>query len=408
VSALRTPTVPACSASAGPLRLRWVLALLLLVAASCGSVQEQHGTNQSTGAAGEATVDAGLGAAAADGGPGRDAVGAPDTAALEIVFFDVGQGDAVLIRAPTGQAVLYDGGEGRVDLLPKLRGLGVGELSLVIASHNHADHIGGLPDVIRFYRPRFVMDNGVPHTTRAYERFLQAIEAAGSQLLEPTRRSIRLGEAELLVLPPPGRPAWGHNDNSVGLIVRYGDFRASLTGDAEHRQWEWWLANQLDLLEPVQVHKASHHGSRNGDTPGAIRALRPEAVVIGLAAGNTYGHPHEEALALYRSVDATVYRTDRDGRVTVQAWPSGAFRVRTASTTAVAPVSPHGGCVGLNGASAAELRRIMHIDEERAEQIVRLRRERPFRSVAEITRIQGIGQGRARDVQDQGLACVAP
>jgi competence protein ComEC len=78
----------------------------------------------------------------------------------------------------------------------------------------------------------------------------------------------------------------------------------------------------------VHVHKASHRGSRNGDTPEAIRALGPEVVVIGLAAGNTYGHPHEEALALYRSVGATVYRTDRHGQVTVEAHRSGEYRVR--------------------------------------------------------------------------------
>jgi competence protein ComEC len=324
----------------GVLTFMWPLLLVLLTA--CRSVEEQVGAGDTAKVPTEYAVDDGLGAAATAAGPDLVTAGMPDTAPLTIVFFDVGQGDAILIRAPTGQAVLYDGGEGRAELLPKLRGLGVDELSLVIASHNHADHIGGLPEVIRAYQPGFVMDNGVPHTTRTYERFLQAIDAAGSQLLEPTRRSIRLGEAELLILPPPGRPSWGHNDNSIGVIVRYGEFRTSLLGDAEHRQFEWWLSSHRDLFQRVQVHKASHHGSRNGDTLEAIRALRPEAVVIGVASNNSYGHPHEEALALYRSVGATVYRTDRDGEVTIEAWPTGEFRVR-AGSAASRSASPRSG-----------------------------------------------------------------
>jgi competence protein ComEC len=390
-----------------------LLLVLLLAIAACAATQEPKGAGATGAAVEEELVDAGLGAAGIEPPAGAEAAAVPQTAAaLLLVFFDVGQGDAVLIRAPTGQTVLYDGGDGRVDLVPKLRDLGVSELSLVIASHNHADHIGGLIDVIRAFRPRFVMDNGVPHTTRTYERFLKAIEAAESQLLEPTRRTIRLGEAELLILPPPGRPSWDHNDNSVGVIVRYGAFRASLGGDAEHRQWAWWLADHRDLLEPVHVHKASHHGSRNGDTREAMRVLRPGVVVIGLAADNPYGHPHEEALSLYRSVDATVYRTDLHGRITVEAQHTGDFRVTSATAAASSSppaqtVPPRGDCVDVNRANAEALRRIRHIDQERAEQIVRLRREHPFRSVSEITRVNGIGSARARDIQQQGLACVA-
>ncbi|CAN5736499.1 ComEC/Rec2 family competence protein [soil metagenome] len=249
--------------------------------------------------------------------------------ALVLRFLDVGQGDAVLIQSPTGQNVLYDGGDRTADLVPRLRRLGVTELTLVIASHNHADHIGGLPEVIRAFRPRFVMENGLPHTTRAYERFLLAIEAAGSQLLEPERRAITLGEAELLIVPPPGRASWGQNDNSVGMIVRFGEFRASLLGDAEPRQMGWWLATHRDLLQPVHVHKASHHGSRRGDTRGLLEALQPKSVVIGLAADNRYGHPHREALDLYRQIGARVCRTDLHGTVTIEGVQSGEYRVHT-------------------------------------------------------------------------------
>lgn len=87
---------------------------------------------------------------------------------LELHFIDVGQGDSVFIRSPSGQSALYDGGDRGTAALDYLRSIGVESLDLVIASHAHADHIGGLASVVRAYRPRFFMDNGIPHTTRTY------------------------------------------------------------------------------------------------------------------------------------------------------------------------------------------------------------------------------------------------
>jgi competence protein ComEC len=265
-----------------------------------------------------------------EGAPDRAPGLAADTArALELHFVDVGQGDAVLIRAPDGRAVLYDGGEDGARLLAHLERAGVTSLELVVASHNHADHIGGLVTVIERYRPRFIMENGIPHTTRTYERFLRAAAAAGSERLAPTRRAITLGDVRLLVIPPPGDPALGHNDNSVGLRIEHGDFAATLLGDSQPAQQRWWLEHHGELLGPVVVHKSSHHGSRNGDTRELMERLRPGIVVIGVGAGNRYGHPHPETLALYGDVGAEVYRTAVHGTVVVVARRDGTVAVAT-------------------------------------------------------------------------------
>ena len=124
-------------------------------------------------------------------------------AQLELVSFDVGQGNAVLIRSPSGQNVLYDGGRRDEEVLEYLQAMGVQNLNLVIASHPDADHIGGLEVVVRYYQPRFFMDNGVSHTTQTYRELLEAVEGAGSQVLEPTGQRLGLGEASLQILPPP-------------------------------------------------------------------------------------------------------------------------------------------------------------------------------------------------------------
>ena len=258
---------------------------------------------------------------------------------LELHFINVGQGDSVLIRSPSGQNVLYDGGRRDDDALAYLQSVGVESLDLVIASHADADHIGGLEAVVRYYQPRFFLDNGIPHTTQTYFGLLEAVQAAGSQLIPPTDRRINLGDASLQLIPPPGDESLGNNDNSVGVIVSYGQFDAALTGDAEQLEFAWWLTNVPDLLRPVEVYKSSHHGSPNGDSPNSVETFSPEAVVISVGLGNSYGHPSPEALALYESIGANIYRTDLQGTIIVTASADGTFQVNAnpSEPTASAP-----------------------------------------------------------------------
>lgn len=246
---------------------------------------------------------------------------------LEIHFIDVGQGDSVLVRSPSGQNVLYDGGRRDDDALNYLQSVGVTSLDLVIASHADADHIGGLEEVVRYYRPRFFMDNGIPYTTQTYFGLLEAVREAGSQVIPPTARRIGLGAASLQVIPPPGDAGLGNNDNSVGAVISYGDFDVALTGDAEEAEFDWWLANVAELLNPVEVYKSSHHGSPNGDSSESVRAFSPEAVVISVGLDNSYGHPAQSALDLYAGVGAQVYRTDLQGTIIVTGQDGGSFTV---------------------------------------------------------------------------------
>jgi competence protein ComEC len=247
---------------------------------------------------------------------------------LRVFFFDVGQGDAVLIQSPTGNTVVYDAGDSPTRVIEHLKAANITTLDLVIASHNHADHIGGIAELIRQFTPRFYMDNGVPATTGTYRSVLQAVADAGVQLLEPTNRQVLLGgDASLTILPPPGIAGWEQNDNTVGAILTYGAFRLSLGGDAERRQWDWWSQHYPKLLGHVQIHKASHHGSNNGDIEAALQQLTPEVVIISVGANNVYQHPRPEALKLYAASSATVYRTDVNGTVVIEAQPNGYYDV---------------------------------------------------------------------------------
>jgi len=256
---------------------------------------------------------------------------------LLIHFLDVGQGDAVLIEGPTGERVLIDTGPGQgvVDALARL---GVDSLDLMILSHNHADHIGGATAVLNAIPVRHVMENGVPHTTVTYRTLLATLIELDIPVLEPERRTISLGAATLEILPPPGDESLGHNDNSIGVLLRHGAFSATFAGDAERALWEHWIEEFPDLIVPVQLHKASHHGSRNGDTPEALALLVPELVVVSASAGNSYGHPHPEALQRYQAVDAEVLLTSEEGTISILAFQAGRWE-RLRSSRATAPIA---------------------------------------------------------------------
>ena len=353
---------------------------------------------------------------------------APTPPPLRVHFIDVGQGDAVLIQSPSGQNVVYDAGENPTKVRDYLAGLGLASLSLVIASHNHADHIGGLADVIRHFRPPYYLENGAPTTTQTYERVHEAVRVVGSERLEPVSRRITMGDTELTIVPPPGVHAWDQNDNSIAVVLNYGAFRLSLAGDAEQREWAWWRVHASEWLRPVHVHKASHHGSMNGDTVEGIGLLAPKAVVIGAGAGNPYGHPDPAALRLYANASAAVYRTDRDGTIIIEAQRTGTYTVRVergeganpppppaapfpaptppTSPPPASPPPPQSSCIDVNRAGFVELQGIIHIGPERAQQIIDLRRMQPFRSVDDLIRIDGIGPARLADIRAQGKACV--
>lgn len=242
---------------------------------------------------------------------------------MEITFLDVGQGDAVVIRSPEGQTAMIDAGPRSP--LRLLQRLGVETIDLLVATHPHADHIGGMVDVLTARPVRAFMDNGRPHTTATYRRLLATVERLGElTYLEAVPRTITFGSVAVEVLPLPSDRV-DHNDRSVGLVVRFGAFEALLTGDSEEALLERWVAR--GVVPDVELLKAAHHGSVNGFTPAFLEASRPEVVVISVGADNPYGHPRPEALTAFRSVARRVLRTDLVGHVTVLGFADGSYEL---------------------------------------------------------------------------------
>ena len=247
---------------------------------------------------------------------------------LRLRQLDVGQGDAALITTPEGRRILIDTGPDADQVAALLRVERIDTLDLVIASHNHADHIGGMPRVFDAVVVRAYVENGIPQPTAIYRRTIGAIEReAGLLYLRASDRVISVGSVSVRILASPG-VSTSQNNNSVGVLVEHGAFRALFTGDSELPQLVAWL--RQGRIPRVTVVKVAHHGSRNGTAPELVRATAPAIALISAGRGNNYGHPSPQVELLWSAGGARVYRTDRHGTIDLEATTDGRFTIRPA------------------------------------------------------------------------------
>ncbi|MFD5160790.1 ComEC/Rec2 family competence protein [Streptomyces hawaiiensis] len=256
-----------------------------------------------------------------------------------LVMCDVGQGDALVLAAGEGTGVVVDAGPDPRLVDRCLRELGISRIPLVVLTHFHADHVAGLPGVLRGRAVGAIETTGLeePADQAAFVRRLAAARripvtraAAGEQR--------RTGELSWQVVwPPPGPPLdspagsppgafagllpahpapEGPNDASVAMLVRSAGLRLLLLGDLEPPgQRALARSPAAEALEGVDVLKVAHHGSAYQD-PGLIRRAAPRLALISCG-DNSYGHPAPGTVAALRAGGAAVLRTDRDGALAV-------------------------------------------------------------------------------------------
>jgi beta-lactamase superfamily II metal-dependent hydrolase len=250
------------------------------------------------------------------------------TAGVTITVYDVGQGDATLIRSSSGTTMLFDGGpngDGSGTILPHLASQGITSLDYIVASHYHADHIGGLDEVYSHTGATGgVWDRGWDYTTLTYSSYASAV--AGNRFTLADGQVFDLGDGvtvTCLAVNGNGEIAQPHDENSleneycVALLVECGDFDYFQAGDligtdaSGHVDVETSVAQDLVALDlaDVEVYKVNHHGSYTSSNAALLNALSPEVAVISVGATNPYGHPHEDPMLRLLARDVFVYQT---------------------------------------------------------------------------------------------------
>ncbi|MBV9957863.1 MAG: MBL fold metallo-hydrolase, partial [Acidobacteria bacterium] len=263
----------------------------------------------------------------------------PSGKELQVHMLDVGQGDSILIISPEGKSVLIDAGDtgrGKI-VLEALQRYNVNQLDYFIATHAHADHIGGADEVINATKVLNVIDSGVVPpsrssddnankkappksgktvelpTTKSYLDFLEAVKKNGSNYVhaEPGTK-YDLGGGALLTVLAPIQPFFtkdqlrsgGNEPNANSVVVRldYGEFSMLLTGDAEEQTEERMMSKSENLS--AKVLKVGHHGSKYASSEGFLKAVKPEIALISDAENNRYGHPSQAALDRLKAIGA--------------------------------------------------------------------------------------------------------
>lgn len=265
----------------------------------------------------------------------------PDAGKLRVTAIDVGQGDSTLIQTPGGRTILIDGGGGSDEtdgdasdvgvkiVVPFLSYLGINRLDVLVLTHPHGDHVGGLAAVLRSQEIGTILDGTtLPYPSPAYAQFRALVRHKNIAYARAVRgMALDMGDGVTLrVLNPPPSPAFGTaavygtgtddaaiNNYSASLLVGYGRTRFILTGDAETEAEGAMLDAHGDLA--CDVLKAGHHGSRNATGDDWLGRLQPRLAVISCGRHNRFGHPAPSTLARLDAHAVQTFRTDEQGAV---------------------------------------------------------------------------------------------
>ncbi|EOT2912631.1 ComEC/Rec2 family competence protein [Clostridium perfringens] len=241
----------------------------------------------------------------------------PKDSKLMISYMDVGQGDAAYIKV-NGNDILIDAGprSNSKELLEQLKAKNIDDFELVIATHPHEDHIGGMVDVFKEYEVKAFYSPKITHTTKTYENLVKAVKDEGLKTKElKGGMVIDLGEgAKFEVFTPQKSEYEELNDYSPIMKLSFGDTSYLFTGDAEKLAEEEALAKYKTSLDS-DVIKFGHHGSSSSSSNAFIEAVSPKYGIISCAKDNKYGHPHRETLDIIKKYNIKTFRTDTDGEI---------------------------------------------------------------------------------------------
>ena len=236
---------------------------------------------------------------------------------MKIHFLDVGQGLSILVQSE-GKNLIYDGGDKKTSsfVVSYLKRQKVETIDYVISSHYDADHMAGLIGCLNAFDVKHVISSDYKHTSKLYKSFVKAIKADGLKMEHPpVGKTFAFGSGSFTILAPSVINKRDSNNNSVAIKLINGDNSLVFTGDAEHSSESAMCNTGINLECDVLV--PGHHGSATATSWEFLQKTIPEYAVISCGADNQYGHPDKDTMDKLESMGIQVYRTDKQGTITV-------------------------------------------------------------------------------------------
>ncbi len=243
-------------------------------------------------------------------------------AKLQITMLDVGQGDAAFIQTPAGKNFLVDAGRwmptynsARYVIIPHLKARGVQKLDGVFLSHPHADHIGGIIELLNNMPIDTVYNSGFKYESQLYKNYL-ALANQKNVSVKPLRAGMQIQIDPAVRLFVYGPSAKNHhtdpNEQSLVMELIYGETEFLFTGDAGADQERLLLHNFAELLD-ADFLKVGHHGSRTSSSIPFLSTVTPDIAAVSLGLRNRYQHPHTEAVDRLMTASPQLYYTSQSG-----------------------------------------------------------------------------------------------
>ena len=240
----------------------------------------------------------------------------PTQEQLIVHFTDVGQGDSILVDLGETE-VIIDGGDKSPGMVRYLRNSVDGNLEVMVATHPHADHIGGLISVLNTFQVEQIWHNGDTSKSKTYSEFMNRVQSEGANIhIARLHKTIETRELKLFVHHPANLEG-STNNNSIVLHLSYGDVDFLFTGDAEKEAEGQMMILSSVRLPEFEILKVGHHGSWTASSEDFLAITSPEIAIYMAGEGNRYGHPHEETIKALLAVGAEIYGTDVYGTIVV-------------------------------------------------------------------------------------------